>query len=444
MSSLTVDTNIPSVERAPRRITPITLPWSLDKVAAWGLVVSVVFINGADFRGDIGEEFSVHWQILLRLGICLVCGFFGVLQMFPRSYRDFLTWPGLLVTAEILVYAASLVTSVAFTYSLAAWVSFTGVVLMIPSAMRLLGGHAYLSAILSGLMLYLVGSWIAYLVFPEIGVFKEYVTQTHYVERMGGLGHPNELGFMSAFTVIVLASLIVRKQISWSIGAIGIALAFATLLTCFSRTALLSCGVGLVVIFQSRLRQHGNVVFIAAGIAFALFVGFLALGSGKLDWMVQDLVAKITKSGTVEELATATGRTDIWAVGIERILESPIIGYGYCSTRFIMEEHSYHAHNIVLNATLFGGVLSGAIMLGMILAHISSALVAPSVLIDGLAACMIVGGMVEGLLGAPSPAATILIWTSILFWRQLDMDGTVEGDADGASDSLLPSSRKSP
>ncbi len=398
------------------------ISWRIDKIACWLLVVAVVFINGADFRGDTGEEFSVHWQIYLRLLVAFASGCVGLLLFPSKTWNDFLTWPGLLIGAYLIWYGVTLVTAIDRAYCTAAWVSLVGVLLLLPAAMRTLGGYRFWQAVTTGLTLYLVGSWIAYLFFPQIGVFKEQVTQTYAVERMGGLGHPNELGFYAAYTFLAYLGLMVSGRLNWNWGAIGMALAVATLLTCFSRTAILTCAVGTVFALRSPLRQPGNMVSVLGITALGALIAFGALGAGKLDWYLDSLLTSVTKSGSTDELATATGRTEIWQYGIAQIQKSPVTGYGYCAARFVMEKHSYHCHNIVLNALMYGGVISGLLVVCMILNQWIAIFAFPRPEIDGMILCLLIGSMVEELLSAASPSASVLLWFSLMFWRQLGME----------------------
>ncbi|MFN3193285.1 MAG: O-antigen ligase family protein [Aureliella sp.] len=395
--------------------------WTLDKIVCWCLVAALVFVMGADFRGDTGEKFQVHWQIYLRLLLALSAGAVGGLFAFPKTYRDFFCWPGLLLSVYVLWYAVTIPTAINKSYTIAAWISLVGVIIFVPAAMRMLGGYRFILAIATGLVTFLLGSWFAYLFVPEVGVFKEQVTRTEVFERMGGLGHPNELGMYSAFTVLVFAGLGVSKRMPWTIAGCGMLLGAVTLVGCFSRTAMGVCMVGLMFTLQGHWRLRSNLIAAVLVAIVACMVTFAALGSGQLDWMIEDALEGATKTGSTDELTTATGRTEIWAYGIKQIADSPLYGYGYCSARFIMEEHSYHCHNIVLNAMMFGGVVSGLIVLGMVLYLWGSVLFNPRPEVDGLAACMLVAGMVEGLLGAPSPAAALIIWFTLIFWRQLNM-----------------------
>lgn len=384
----------------------------------WSLIIGVVFLNAADFRGDTGEEFSVHWQIYLRLLVSAAAGAYGLLQL-PKTIRDFITWPGLLVTAYILWYGITIPFSVDVKYSLVAWSSFVGVLLLIPATLRSLGGFQFLLAVASGLMLFVIGSWIAYLFFPEVGVFKEQITRTSVYERMGGLGHPNELGFYSALLVLVLAGLATCKRFSWFLASPGILLGLFTLSSSFSRTAIIACTIGLIFTLQNYWRRPGNYLAILLAGLLTMGVAFALLGAGRLDWIVERVLTSVTKSGSTDELASATGRTEIWAYGIEQILKSPAVGYGYCSARFVMSEHSYHCHNVVLNALMFGGLFSGLIVFAMVIYFLYSILFAANPVIDGLIVFLLIGGLVDGILGAPSPAAPTFLWFTILFWRQL-------------------------
>ncbi len=423
MTSISADSAAAGYE--PRRATTdaVALAWSFEKVSASLLLFAIVFFNAADFRGSSGSEnFEVHWQIYLRLLICFLSGCFGLLFLLPANFREFLKWPGMLVAAYVLILGVSVITSINFTYSAAAWCSLAGVTLFVPAAMHVLAPRVFLLTVLLGLATHLVGSWIAYLFFPEIGVFQEQVTRTEVYERMGGLAHPNELGFYAALTVLLACGLKLARQIrSWTAVAFAL-LGTATLLTCFSRTSIVACCVGLAVIYRRQIFLRGNLVAIAAAGTLATLAVFAAIGTGQFDWAIQDLLTGLTKSGSVDELATATGRTEIWRFAVQMIAEEPLLGFGHCTQRFVMEEHSYHGHNVVLNAMLSGGIFAGAVVVVMILVQIVSISFQPCWEIDGLAAFIICTGMVDGVFPAASPTGLFAIWIATLLWRQMQME----------------------
>lgn len=402
---------------ARRSVSPA---WTLEHLISSGLVVCVVFLNGADFRGATGDDgFTVHWQIYLRLLICFACGAVGALNLFPRTYREFVVWPGMLLLAYVGMLGLSIPMSVDARYSTASWASLIGVLLFLPSAMRLLGGPRFLRTVLAGLVIHLIGSWIAYLCFPSVGVFMEQVSQSDVFERMGGLAHPNELGFYSAFTVLLAAGLGLRKHLPPWLAGCAIALGGATLLVCFSRTAIVTCCIGLCFTFQYQLFRRGNLIALTTLCALASLTAFATIGTGKFDWQVSEVMTKLTKSGNTSELATATGRTEIWSAAIGFIQESPLIGYGYGTARFVMEEHSFHGHNTILNAMLSAGVPCGIIVMSMMAVLVYYLAFDPRPEIDGLAACTMIAGMLDGVLGAASPNAFLTVWVTCLLWRQM-------------------------
>ncbi len=42
------------------------------------LVAAVVFVNEASFRNAAPEDFSVDWQVLLRIAVCGGCGLYAL------------------------------------------------------------------------------------------------------------------------------------------------------------------------------------------------------------------------------------------------------------------------------------------------------------------------------------------------------------------------------
>ena len=263
--------------------------------------------------------------------------------------------------------------------------------------------------------MFLLGSWIAYFYFPEVGVFKEQISNTYALERMGGLGHPNELGFYCAFTILLFVVIGITGRLPWFIVAPVLMLAGLALLKCYSRTAMIVTLIGLVFTLQNQWRS--NIIVPVVCLFIGLTIAFAALSSGKVDWMLESVLSGVSKSGSSDELSSATGRDAIWKYGIEQIKASPVFGYGYGAARFVMYNHSFHCHNVVLNAMMAGGILAGVLLVVQLFYVFWGMLFQPRFEVDGLAVCFLIGGMVEGLLSATTPAAHFVIWSIILFWR---------------------------
>ena len=423
---------------------PLTVPredsasdvWSLQAISCWLLTVMITFINGADFRGTTGaENFEVHWQIYLRLLVSISSGAVAGLLLFPKSYRDFISWPGFSVTLSLVWFGVCIPFGIERVYCAAGWVCLTCVLVFVPTAMRVLGAWGIVSAIAAGLVLYVAGSWIAFLYYPEIGVYKEQITNTYALERMGGLGHPNELGFYCAFAILLFTVIGVSKRLPWVVVVPVLMLAGFALLKCYSRTAMIVTAIGLVFTLQNQLRANMGIPI--AGVFFGLVVAFAAVSSGKIDWMVEDLLSGVSKSGNSSELSSATGRDEIWKYGIEQIKASPVFGYGYGAARFVMYNHSYHCHNVLLNAMMAGGVLAGVLLALQLLYVLWGMFFQPRFEVDGLAVCFLIGGIVEGLLSATTPAAHMVIWSVILFWRPFGFSLNNKPAADSATQEFV-------
>lgn len=384
------------------------------------LVIGIVFLNAADFRGGTGETFSVHWQIYLRLLVCATSGCTAILLL-HRSLQPFFTFPGLMMTGLIVWLGVSCIGSVNRNYSVVAYGCLGAIVMLTPALMSILGGFRFLASIGIGLLSYLVGSWIAYIAFPSVGLFHEQVSQTEVFDRMGGLGHPNELGFVAACSVVLFGAFHYCKRISFAVAAPLVLFGVITLLACYSRTSLILTSMGLLMVYRKEIFRESFMTWAILGAMLVVLVGGYSYATGELDWVISDSMTKLSKSGNSDELTTGTGRTNIWAYGIKLISERPLAGYGYAAHRFVMDEHSFHCHNSFLNYCMSGGLLAGILFLGMAGYLVRAMWMDPRPEIDGLLTLILLGGLAEGVLSAATPNGVMLLFVAGLFWRQLEM-----------------------
>ncbi len=76
-----------------------------------------------------------------------------------------------------------------------------------------------------------------------------------------------------------------------------------------------------------------------------------------------EILAGVSRSGSVDEITSGTGRTRIWAVVIDLWTQRPLFGYGAGSAKFILPVHpllfeaAAHAHNLYLNILFAGGLV---------------------------------------------------------------------------------------
>ena len=70
----------------------------------------------------------------------------------------------------------------------------------------------------------------------------------------------------------------------------------------------------------------------------------------------------ISRSGSADEIRSATSRTVIWPVALSMIQQSPLIGWGYASALTLLSEHpaiyfgAAHCHNIYIEVLFSGGL----------------------------------------------------------------------------------------
>jgi len=166
---------------------------------------------------------------------------------------------------------------------------------------------------------------------------------------------------------VVLAGLLVlmrTRTTTWkflvatsTIGATG-----ALIFLCRSKTAFVVFVAMLVLLRVFRLRRRGSRALIA-GIAGVLIVGALLSVVVDLDSM----------AGLLGRDATLTGRTNIWALAMESVVERPLLGYGYSAFWNVAPEAERistilhwkvpHAHNGFIDLTLQLGVAGLALFL---------------------------------------------------------------------------------
>jgi len=142
-----------------------------------------------------------------------------------------------------------------------------------------------------------------------------------------------------------------------TIGATG-----ALIFLCRSKTAFVVFVAMLVLLRVFRLRRRGSRALIA-GIAGVLIVGALLSVVVDMDSM----------AGLLGRDATLTGRTNIWALAMESVVERPLLGYGYSAFWNVAPEAERistilhwkvpHAHNGFIDLTLQLGVAGLALFL---------------------------------------------------------------------------------
>jgi exopolysaccharide production protein ExoQ len=393
-----------------------------SSAAAWmgaGLLALALFVNEAVFRVIDVETFTFDWQVGLRLAVCIACGVYGLLQL-PHTQGDFgwgaSIWVVLfglwaLMTAPLALHSA---------HALGAAVALWCMILFVPGVLRQLTGPQVLLVIVGTLSAFVAVSWVTYFAVPQLGR-TEFVTADLEVRyRLGGLAHANALGRVTALLIAVLWVAGLQRCLRWRSVLLLLGLAVVTLIATDCRTAMIAAAATTVLIVLRRF-PAGWVLFVALTVAILALSAGLAVSLGLFEVDADALFARLSRGGTAEGIYTLTGRVHIWQFVAEKIRQSPLVGYGYGCTRFVLtgSEHLavYHAHNQLLNVVLSVGLVGGLLLVAMFVTQLGSWVVRPQTFPDAVLVLVIVGGLADNMVFTPIPDACTLVWLIALFWR---------------------------
>ncbi|WDQ17653.1 O-antigen ligase family protein [Rhodopirellula sp. P2] len=366
-----------------------------------------------------GLTMEVAMKLLLSgaVGLVAVLGW-----MLCPSVRQRLTkFPGWILVALggiFLVTSAAAFGPAATVSRAAAMISCLSIV-FIAVTLQFLSLRQTLQCVLIGLVLHLVVAWCLYLGGGETAVYQEELAQSLIIERMGSTAHPNSLGRIGALAILVCLGLWRTRNrpltpVMIAMMGFVFAISTATMFESMSRTAALSCAAAVLAVMIDRLVNRRGLALGLCGVMgvclLMLAIGLMSEGSD----VGSRVVAVGTKTGDIEELTSATGRTDIWAEAIRYIAQRPLTGWGLNSAPLLLEDFSHHTHNLLLHVIFSAGILAGicvAVLLGWTVYH---AVTVVDPMFRGIAAYICVSGLFEDTAFETFPFASTLLWLLVL------------------------------
>ena len=400
------------------------------QLSAFIMLAAAAFFNSADLVGT-KEGNVLDFQVLIKLLICGCCGAFGLygLLTVPTVLKSLIGLPGIFLTAIGVLFVASVPFSVDVTSSLISAALYWTIFLATAAAIPFLGREGTLTAIVVGIIIFLVGSWIAYYAFPTIGVFYEATTEGRFQARMNGLSHPNTLGIFCGTSSAIMISAGLQKKVSWFLLAIPLLLALTALAGSLSRTSMASLFISTLLANHYLLKRPG--FFATCMILLAVAVLGVFCVSMTLDWTryIDDVMVSMSKSGDVEELTTGTGRAQIWQYAIEKFNESPVFGKGLATSKVVMADYSGYTHNLWLNLFYSAGIVCGTCGIILSLILVIRVFVRSTPLIDGALLFIFITGATENVIFSPIPSApTMLLIMGTLWYSNHFSDEETEID----------------
>jgi exopolysaccharide production protein ExoQ len=317
---------------------------------------AVAFITDAQFRVRGAGDISTDWQSALKFLIWIGAGVIGCTHLPPLG--EMLRRPGsACLLAYIVVAIASSVYSPVPGYSFGcALALFCLFAFAYALTTRLTEGQILWTLLLSLTAFNIVG-WIVFFAVPDLGTTAAWTTSGMMMRMCGLAGQATNLGAVCAKAVGAAFVLWYTRRAGLLAALLLGGFAFITLLKSDARTTEIAAVVGILAVVALRS------TWLTAGGALMLSVILIVL---QLFPSLQNAMgAGFSRSGDPTEVYTLTGRVEIWDFAWSQIVQSPIFGYGYNSSKAILGGHLGFenglmvdsAHNLYLQNLLSVGAL---------------------------------------------------------------------------------------
>lgn len=181
--------------------------------------------------------------------------------------------------------------------------------------------------LISGITLAVLG--IVQLIFlPDLGFLQEQGWDPHFFRTVSTFLDPNFLGGFLVLTLLVLSEELGKrhsgKDKKWLVSSFFIT--YISLLTTFSRSSYLMFTVSFLIF--SALRKSAVLGVLTILLIIGLGVGFLSYNR-----------AVVEEKG-VDRQKSAQHRVSSWQLGWEVFQESPILGVGFNSYRYALDQYN--------------------------------------------------------------------------------------------------------
>ncbi|MCC6512358.1 MAG: O-antigen ligase family protein [Pirellulaceae bacterium] len=393
--------------------------WALMPLLARLTLFTSVLGNGIDIARatDRAEGVSLSFQVVLRIlatGAATVCGVWGWWRL-PEVRAGLKSRRGWLAMALVICAFAAAATSPAPKVAFFVAHALGVYMLLTLTCLTLFGIRRTLMDAMFGLWAYVIISWLLRFTIPELATFNEFLSMEETLSRFGGLGHPNVLSAITCLGLLILLVSVRERLVSplWLVP--GVLLFFVTLLETKSRTPVIAFTAAVMVMCAPMLRSRVTYLIPVALVILAFLGGAVTEMTIGLDRAIDSVSMKLTKTGSVDELTSATGRTEIWGQAIALVGRAPLLGYGGGSSSQVMVEHSGHAHNLFLETAVLFGIPAALIFFGLICVNLRDARLNQTFFVREFTTYLLVLGLVESPLFGLVPDPSMCIWLSCLF-----------------------------
>ncbi len=399
----------------------VVLVWSIPLMFAllrgepWAFVLALaalVFITDSSFRARSWADKSVDAQVLARGAIWLGCGAIGALKVY--SNRKMFSHGTVLCTAGLIgMFGLSALWSPTPSYTLQSAVAYSWMFLFGLAAAAVLSEKQFLLAMLIGCGLIVLPS-LAIAPFAD-GFAPPSPGSTGEVGRLRGLtDHPIPLA--ETATLFTFACVFLRAMLTgWGVRMILGLAAMAGLLTAaltLSRLPPLAMLTACLLFFAYR--KGGGVLLVPTLIVCGGTALTMESVAGFANLLPTDVVEIFARSGSSSEILSMSGRLEIWNYVLDLVGEAPLLGHGHASGMVVLKDFVgwkiTHAHNLYLQALLYGGVVGAVLLSGIIITQLRVFMLDPRPVRDILFLYLLLKGITEQSILSNMPSGTVALW----------------------------------
>ncbi|MGI9603826.1 MAG: O-antigen ligase family protein [Acidimicrobiales bacterium] len=218
--------------------------------------------------------------------------------------------------------------------------------------------------------------------------------------RSSGLsGGANGFGIQGALVVVLATHRWLRS--TSPVWLLLVPIGMAATIASDSRVALLAIAVGIFMLVRDVLPPLSAVLVVI--VVAAALVSTLSAD------IATDVAVEASRSGEAEEIATLTGRTDIWSASVDAVQARPLTGWGITGVRevyldaFERGELAFEVqdgHNVLVQLTLMGGIIPAVLFAAAALSYLLRLSASTVRLRDALVAMVLIHGITEAVVSA--------------------------------------------
>jgi O-antigen ligase len=318
--------------------------------------IIIMFVLAANFRTRSYADKDIDFQVALKL--CAIGALFVLSLLSIRRIFEGIHIYGLLSWLSFLVY---MLATCAYTINpmpaVVAVISLFGGFLFVCYLCVHFGRASAISIVVTAGAILWVGSLAVYFALPSLGRMSDWIGGD-FVETwrlQGLLGSSNAAGMSGALGLFLVMAFYARQpghsRLLASVAALS---ALACMVLSNNRMAMFAIMTSTGMLYVMNRGFAHRVLFLSA---------MALLGTSLVVLFADQLLALVSRSGSWDEIMSATGRTRIWSVVIDLWSQTPMMGRGFGSALYILPIHpdlfraAAHAHSLYLEQLFSGGLI---------------------------------------------------------------------------------------